>query len=152
MERRRFWSRNDGLIFEFLLRAVRSRWRRLQARFLYIFFFKGLFLLSPLSLSLSRFFLFLPFDWQVRVPRHEEPTWAQKAPEYLCHGKVEESRDLDCVPQAAFSLCFNVRNICFRFMNQHKGRSSLPKSDSAFFDIFHYRPLDWYSRIFSLYF
>lgn len=102
-----------------------SRWRRLQARLLCLSLSLSLALqhsISPL-LSLRFFSLFLSLFLTLsffrsagkfsQLRQHEESTWAQKAPEYLCHGKVEESRDLDCVPQAVSSLRSNVRNFCF---------------------------------------
>lgn len=102
-----------------------SRWRRLQARLLCLSL--SLFLSRSNTLSLPSYlfvfslFLSLSFSHSFflsagkfsQLRQHEESTWAQKAPEYLCHGKVEESRDLDCVPQAVSSLRSNVRNFCF---------------------------------------
>ena len=92
----------------------------------------------PLSFSLSSSLslsLFLSHDWQVQVPRHEESTVGpRKAPEYLCHGKVDESprpwqrrrrRVLRYIQK-------NVRNSCL--WDSHE--SILPKiSNSAFFSI-----------------
>ena len=99
--RRSWWGWWLNLLSSYSGSSV-SRWRRLRSKALSLRrSFSPLLSLFTFSLSFSFSFSFFRSGLSKfsQLGQHEESTWAQKAPEYLCHGK--ESRDLDCVPQAA---------------------------------------------------